>query len=869
MHHLSSLIEQLGKPEQSVIVANGHAVWMVWHGKLSDTVGRTLSDFGGWPLAQEKEQALWFFSEKDVLKGFARLYTWSRINPLALFAQVFPANLLVSNDFSLSIAVNSSLVTQHVDVPKTFEILIAPQIGDELRGFPGLAFVDPQRGNLPPGKWTQMEVDINFEYSTALSWFLFIKPLGNPLDRSFANGWRAYSSQLKKIFDQLKIPYLYTEDLFLILHCTAYQSLQAVCLELMQLLEGKNSPEGSVPWPCVMLVTEKAHLHFGKHLPEKIPVTWDSLEANYIHIPLKIIYHLGRTFMPLGTLSAVKGGNKITDFVKMGHRKNVADNDVGSLKIFLPHHVAQGTHPPCFYCGLRSHHAGDCPSRLLLNPNLSLADGLAELDFERIRHALAEIDQQWSADPLVILKDGLQGTGDISLIIASWFENNITCQIRMMRIMWRSKGRDWPLGLRKLAPQEEDNAWSALHRFRNGDLDRAVEKVLVFARESPRHFKAKTLLGFVSMEKGQYKNALKYWKEAFDLSLTPMHQSYHLFLQARLHEVTLEYEKAIALYRQAFKISPGMHEARYRHAVCLVKIGFSEQALGIFLEIIEENPYIFNMILIDPELDRGHLYLMAGLWSPWVKMQKIAKTSLKELDSVTELVEKWFTQSHPAYEPFRSQIKTLLGHEGKKNFVHLVRLVNGCASLNRDIQKRVEKDIKKFHSTCKNMYAELGKIQLEASWFPFAKFLRGFNKNFNKCIRGLNEIGRLNLTHPESFKKAHVCMQETSDSLDHLHNHLKSLCLIRDSVLFILLIWKNFLWIELAALGGALLIMPIVTMWGIKTGQGWGYALSEQKWMVQKILLMVISIFALGSAALWTTLRFEKKKDLFLRKHKK
>ncbi|WP_462325354.1 tetratricopeptide repeat protein [Desulfoplanes sp.] len=866
MYHLSSLVSQLKKKEQAVVVANGHAVWLVWQDSLSDAVSQTLSSYGGWILAEEKEQALWFFPGKEVLKGLARIYGWSQINPLVIFIEVFPAKLLVAYDFSVDMAVDPALVKQSVPVPKELDILVAPQVDVETRRVPGLHFDQVQRADLAGGSWNTFKVDTGMDYSTYLAWFLLIKPVGNARARDFVDGWRMYSSRLKKLFDQLKIKYLYTEETEVVLYCKTYQGLQTLCLELMDILSGKE--EEVKPWPCIYVGLEKEHHHFGKGLPKKLGIPWDFLESDFIHFPLKTVFQLGRSFVPMGRLSPFKGKSNLDSLVKMHRSQEGQEGGVGNLKVFLPHHALDGDNPPCFYCGLRNHRPAECPTRVLRNLNSGVHDDLAELDLDQIRQALDAIDQKLGEEGVEGVKDCLQGNKDPhSVVMAAFLEINVPSQIRTMRLVWRSKGKDWPRGLKEVGGQEEDSAWAALHRFRNGDPAGALDKLDTFIQSSPRHYKAKTLMGFISLEKGHPRNALASWKEAEEFCFTSLHKSYHIYLRARLHETQLEYDEAMRLYRDAVKHSPAMLEARYRQGACLVKTGFAEQALGIFLDLVKEDPRYMNLILIDPELERGHLHLMTGLWKPWMGAQKSAQLCLKDSDGLSKTVEQWFSEDHPAHDGFKERIASMLKHKDKENYVHLVHVARASSGLNADIQKRVEKDIKELHLDCREMYAELEEIQKEAGWFPFSRYLSGFNKDFNACIRDLNAIGRLNLYHPDSFKKGHGAMARAASALERLREHLKSLVFIRDSTLFALLFGKNFLWIELTCLVLSIAIVPLLTMWGLKTGQPWGQALSEQKWLIHKVVIIVASICALGGAAIWTTMRFDKKRKKYLEDH--
>jgi hypothetical protein len=43
--------------------------------------------------------------------------------------------------------------------------------------------------------------------------------------------------------------------------------------------------------------------------------------------------------------------------------------------------------------------------------------------------------------------------------------------------------------------------------------------------------------------------------------------------------------------------------------------------------------------------------------------------------------------------------------------------------------------------------------------------------------------------------------------------------------------------------------------------------LDAQKWLIYKVVIIVVTICALGGAAVWTTMRFEKNRKKYIQKH--
>ena len=80
-----------------------------------------------------------------------------------------------------------------------------------------------------------------------------------------------------------------------------------------------------------------------------------------------------------------------------------------------------------------------------------------------------------------------------------------------------------------------------------------------------------------------------------------------------------------------------------------------------------------------------------------------------------------------------------------------------------------------------------------------------------------------------------------------------------------MLFGRNFLWMEVLSLGASLVLVPVFVYLFQRSGQGWVATMMEQqKWQLQKGLVIILSIAALGLAAIKTALSFDaKKRKLF------
>jgi len=113
-----------------------------------------------------------------------------------------------------------------------------------------------------------------------------------------------------------------------------------------------------------------------------------------------------------------------------------------------------------------------------------------------------------------------------------------------------------------------------------------------------------------------------------------------------------------------------------------------------------------------------------------------------------------------------------------------------------------------------------------------------------------------------NFRKTQDYIEEIDAAINLLKARLVTLRIVRDATLFVLLLGKSFMWLELIGLALSLIAVPGFIFLANKIGLGWlGEMVSNQKWQVQKGLVIIISIVAMALASIKTAVTFEKKRS--------
>jgi tetratricopeptide (TPR) repeat protein len=867
MYRLSQIVDRIPPVSQPKLVQSGIGMWFVWDGQLSPVVDQIFTEFGGFFQAQENNQALWFFFGDEAFKALGRLSSFGRVNKLPLFIEVFPATLLVGYKYKLALTCSEEYLYQEAGASQDLEILVHPNFKPMVEALPGLSLKPAASvAGLVNASFGHLSVDAIMGQDSPLGWYTMLRPLGDPLDKNAAEGWRAIFSELQTLLERLAVKYLSHEG-YLIFGVDNVRAFRNITRELLKLeITLKSSEAGKKYWPCVMASVLKGGFHFNKDLPKRINLDWSQLSPDYPHMSFKSALYLGKGFR-INDVRRSTGSVGIDDWCHISLASEEEDGEAsGELPFSLPSQLLAGSNPPCFYCGLSNHQPKECPSKALLDMDGSIWEQLGLVDLAKLNEAGASLNKELAGGDASVLANVMEASDERGLILRGIFEMSFANQLRCLRRVWRSKGKVLPDGLTVLAaPDEGEYLWGALDKLKLGDHVGFEEEIAHGLARQGRGFQPRSVQGFMAMEMQDWSRASYFWQEAARSAFTPLQRGWLTYLEGRVMEVQGDYQKAMANYSQAKSECPQWQEPAYRQGVCMVKLGFTDQGLHEFLEQIRNDPNAFNRILLDPELERGRIRILSALWKPWSEALAAKDEKAALLGELPEYLKSWFREDHPFLKVALDRADILSGLSKINNYVSYDRMVKEYDSLQKDLHQNVEKDISAINSRLKSIHTELKDIHHEAAWFPFSKLLREFNKDFNSCATKLNWIRTSSLQVAANFRKSQDYADELETTITLLKARLVTLRIVRDSTLFLLLLGKSFMWLELVGLALSLIAVPCVIYLAQRAGQPWLAGLLEgQKWQIQKGLVVVVSILAMAVASIKTAVSFESRRaELF------
>lgn len=860
---IADLLTRLPETKEVRMSSNGHALWICWQTDIDPVIPQTLQNYGGMLITAVRNQSLWFFFSTDIFLALARLAVWAKFNEIDASIEMFPAKLLLGVKREVSLELDNMLTQQEILPDEGLDLWIHPKARAIDHNIPGITFTKKMaKQGMTNTQWADLVADVRMPYSSTQGWYALLRPLGNPLDRQFQEGWPEMFKALENLLQRNKLKFI-LQDNFVIVSVDNLRLLRTWLREMLACCATIKSENHDHYWPCVSVVIDRKGLNFNHDLRNKVGLQWDNLMSDFPYMSYRNAYLLGDGF-------GIQDIRFSGDQTSMDSWCNVALDEDGfsthSVPVIMAGQLINGQGSGCFYCGMRSHKSHECPSVHLAPSNGDIWRQLSGLSLESINESFRTIEHALTEKGLEAFEDLFAKPGPVSLLLKAIFEINSATQARTISHFWLARGRDLDTNPEENAlPRDDNPVWDYLETFTTAppeDLNSLDKELQTAIARSPRDPRLRTLLGFVGVNKNDASKALTSFKEAGALTLAPLQQAWNEFLQARLSEVQGRYPEAVDQYASIMRVIPQWRDLEYRQLVCKVKMGFAEQVTSKLVKLIHDDPNYFNRCLIDPELERGQLLVLTHIHPLWAEAEKDAESEKHRVQHLKNELDKWFDESHPMATRMRQDLAEIQRLMEIKNYVAFLQVSKQRPQLEKCITENIQKEIEELQDRFKYYLSGLQEIRDEASWFPFPKVLREFSREFNECAGIINWGFASNFNEVDAFQRAKASTENLDILLRNLRKRLKFLRMVRDSTLFILTLGKSFFWVELVGLLICFLGVPGIILYGDKINLGWlKQMLGNQQWEIQKVLVGIVSIIALGIAALRTTIVFEKRRD--------
>ncbi|MDD3682844.1 tetratricopeptide repeat protein [Desulfovibrio desulfuricans] len=866
MAHLSQLLSRLPGNIDVRMSTMGHVVWVSWHDRLAPAVGQTLLNYGGMLVGEEAEQSIWFFFTDDVFLALARLMVWGNFNELPVAIELFPGRLQFGRKREVNLLLDGALQAQQIVVTDALEIWIHPKSREGKKGLPGITFERRSgRQGMAGVDWASMTVDVRMPYASTQSWFAVLHPLGSPLDKAYQVGWTSMFKRLEVLLQKHKIKSI-VDNTFMMIAIDNLQMLRTFMRDYLHSFD-KEKNEAAGYWPCVSVVADRNNLNFNADLPKKIGLQWDNLMPDFPYLSYRNAYLLGEGF-------TVRDLRFTGEQMAMDSWCNVMldENSLSgrSIALLMPSRLTSPSPSGmgCVYCGIHSHDSSECPTRFGAASNSQeVWENIGQLDLEAINEGFRSIEMTLTEKGAGGYGAVLGGEDDAAVVLRAVLEINSACQLRNVPRHWLYRMRE-PEPNEAVPSKDDSPAWDLLDKLittspsEMSEMEKKISQAISRHQRDPR---LHMVQAFAHIERNDYPRAEAAFRNAAVLTPSPALQAWTEFFLARLAEEQGQFSQAIEQYSQIWRVMPQWREVKYREIVCQVKMGFCEPVLDQLITLIREEPAYFNRALIDPALERGRLLILSALYDLWTEAKKCADADRVRVNEISGRINAWFAPEHPVQLQLGEKVRELETLANINNYLAYLKVVAERPNLEREMEDCIAREVEDLRNRYKYYLDILQEIRDEASWFPFPAALREFSQEFNESAGIINRAFSCNFKEAEAFKRAQGETPHLAELLRSLRKRLQFLRMVRDGTLFGLTLLKTFMWMEALGLLLCFVAVPVVYFWGDTLRLGWlRDILGSEPWSIQKILILIVTMVSLGTAALRTTLVFDRKRERLL-----
>ena len=862
MAQLSQLIPRMvGIPEIRMSTM-GNLLWICWQGNLPAAINQTLENYGGMPIYSHDEQcqSIWFFFTEDVFLVTARLIIWGKFNELPVAVEVFPGRLQLDRKGQISLLMDASLQNQELVVPDKLEVWVHSKSCENHKRFPGIEFeiVRARRG-MANVDWYTPQVDMRMPFASKQSWIIVLHPLGNPVDKAFIDGWYTMYKRLTELFEEHKVKSI-AENYFVVLAVENLLTLRGFMRDYLELI--RNMDAAGTCWPCVVAVVDRGNLNFSADVPQKVNLHWDKLVPGFPYISYRNTYLLGKGF-------EIRDLHFTSDQMTMDEWCNIQLNDDNvkqeSMQVLMAGKLTEvvDDKAECFFCGLADHDPYDCPTLRMKFNSSDVWDGIGQFSLADINKTFQGIEQSLEKQGYAAYKTLLSKGDNASTLLAAIFDILRYTQLRNIEQFWLYRMKDPDLEDRKLE-RDDSMAWEILDDLIKSSSEgtyQITKRLSDLIEEHSKDPRLHTLAGFAALGKKDYRQAGRSFNRAAMLTSNVPLEAWNEYLAARAEEVQGMFGDAIQHYHKVARIMPDTLNCRYRALVCRVKMGFVEQTLDEIIKIISQDPSYFNRFLIDPGLERGRILILSTLHSRWALTEEQAIAEQGRLKAMRIKFDEWFQDRHMFRKTFDPKLRNVERIANVKNYIAFLRLIDMRPGLEEELTQSIDHEVDDLRERYKGYLNALQGVRDEFSWFPFPAALKDFGKEFNEAAGILNWAYSSDFKVVAIFRQANKAINNLDRLLHRLQRRLKSLRLVRDTTLFAMTMGKTFFVAELIGLVLCISFIIVVGFFGDTLHLNWLKALiTANKISILEVLVVVVSVVALGISALRTTIIFDSRK---------
>ena len=470
----------------------------------------------------------------------------------------------------------------------------------------------------------------------------------------------------------------------------------------------------------------------------------------------------------------------------------------------------KGLNSSCFYCSSKDHATQNCPSKHLAEMTRSL-NKLGYLSFDKINKIFLTylMSSEEAKQKAVELPEKSHRQEPSTAL--GFYELKQVFQLRFFKTIWNNQGNEWS----KITETNEENEdkggvlWLAQDSLRVSKLSQAESLLQTCLEKYPGDYRTYCALGFLNIEKNKHSRTEQYLDKALYYARTKPQKIFILLLLSRFYDLAGDSANALKKTREINILYPFCTEAAYQEIIFKFKQGKEDEALKQLIKLIRTNREYYINALTDPDLAPFNPVIHPKLKELFTenrqKAQKAAFAAEKEFSTLKKFLEKTDDEIKKA-DAVLSKIKELALTDSYFGYLDMVYLGDSLTSAFSKIMSRRKK---KLINTIKKTYRRIGNIFSLTGKYHSQFFTNSAYKQLKNIQSELKQIsGAVEFNHFDKFLEMSIRCEEISKELDEIEPELKRLKTMMDIKTFLIIFFKNSVFILSIILFAGIIIFP-------------------------------------------------------------
>ncbi|MEW6593841.1 MAG: hypothetical protein AB1413_03110 [Thermodesulfobacteriota bacterium] len=397
----------------------------------------------------------------------------------------------------------------------------------------------------------------------------------------------------------------------------------------------------------------------------------------------------------------------------------------------------------CFYCGMATHKAGSCPSRLLATENRAVQD-VGYLSFAELaghfRTAMANTGKLEKILAAGVSSADLRENKTLQVFVA-YFDLTLIYQPRYLRRIAFSVHPVWDgTGQSERIKVDSRNLQLGLDCLRVGQYNQAYELLMTENQlMGGKQFYATVGLAFVALERDRLDEMGHHLQIAAGMAACEKEKIYAGLLLSRYLDLVGHPWKAEHAIQSILNLYVDCSEALYRKVQLLVREGQGAKALKLIAKLIDADRLYFMTALMDPVLLPVQGLVEDILVAHVQHAGGLAVDALTKANADYEALKKWFDGEDADLQENLHALDQLEEQYARKAYYDFLDVAARARQLSHAAPRLQEAKLDELNERVDEAVLHWGRFNAMWEQYPYRPLFRHFQELLRRGKRRLVE----------------------------------------------------------------------------------------------------------------------------------